>query len=280
MTCFRVRGSHLRHRVWLLVLVGMLLLPGLVHLVPGISLPHWLYPNLQVATVAVVPDEVVVEPAAEELPIDVETADVMPFQAVVSEPATVNAVAPVMPLSVEADEVASPPSVPVVVKERKDVVAQSAAVIPAEDARQRSSNRWAMTILLVYLIGVAYQAVRLLLGILWTVRLVRRARTIQTPLAMDWLPRSARLIESGDVRVPLTIGYWRPVVVLPSDWANWGETFLAMVLAHEGEHVRRRDTWAALLATLNCVVYWFHPVAWFVRRRLTDLAEQWSATTR
>ena len=26
--------------------------------------------------------------------------------------------------------------------------------------------------------------------------------------------------------------------------------------------------------TLNCAVYWFHPVAWFIRRRLTDLAEQ------
>lgn len=272
MACFRVRGSHLRHRVWLLVLVGMLLLPGLVHFVPGISLPHWLYPNLQVATVEAVPDEVIAKPIAEELPIEMETADATPFEPMVSEPATVNVAAPVMTLPVEADEVLSPASVPVVVEE--DVAAQSAATIPAEDVRQRSSNRWAMTILLVYLIGVAYQAVRLLLGILWTVRLVRRARTIQTPLAMDWLPRSARIVESGDVRVPLTIGYWRPVVVLPADWANWSETFLAMVLAHEGEHVRRRDTWAALLATVNCVVYWFHPVAWFVRRRLTDLAEQ------
>lgn len=274
MACFRVRGSHLRHRVWLLVLGGMLLLPGLVHLVPGISLPHWLYPNLQVAAVEAVPDEVVAEPTAEQLPIEMETADVMPFEPMAPEPATVNAAALVVTSPVEADEAAPPASVPVVVEERRDVVAQSTAAIPAEDVVQRSSNRWAMTILLVYLIGVAYQVVRLLLGLFWTARLVRRTRPIQTPLAADCLPRSARLAESGDVRVPLTIGYWRPVVVLPADWANWSETFLAMVLAHEGEHVRRRDTWAALLAAVNCAVYWFHPVAWFVRHRLTDLAEQ------
>ena len=30
----------------------------------------------------------------------------------------------------------------------------------------------------------------------------------------------------------------------------------------------------APLAAISCAVYWFHPVAWLVRRRLTELAEQ------
>ncbi len=72
----------------------------------------------------------------------------------------------------------------------------------------------------------------------------------------------------------MTVGYWLPIVVLPADWKMWSDSSLTMVLAHETEHVRRRDTWIALLATLNCAVYWFHPVAWFIRRRLANLAEQ------
>jgi hypothetical protein len=47
----RVQSSTVRHRVWLLVAGGMLLLPGLVNVVPGVPLPDWLYPTLQLAAV-------------------------------------------------------------------------------------------------------------------------------------------------------------------------------------------------------------------------------------
>ncbi len=45
-------------------------------------------------------------------------------------------------------------------------------------------------------------------------------------------------------------------------------------LKHEQTHIRRRDNWVTLAAEWNQVFYWFHPVAWFIRRRLTALAEQ------
>ena len=34
------------------------------------------------------------------------------------------------------------------------------------------------------------------------------------------------------------------------------------------------DHWVAMLVELNRTVYWFHPLAWFLRRRLTALAEK------
>ena len=147
------------------------------------------------------------------------------------------------------------------------------AVLPATGPQTRT-NSAALVVLAIYLLGLAVQTTRLLIGIAWTLRLSHRAHPIDTPLAKTWLPHWATLAESPEVRVPITIGYRRPTIILPTDWTTWNEEFLSMVLAHEAEHVRRRDTWTALLATLNTAVFWFHPVAWFVRRRLTDLAEQ------
>ena len=39
---FRVRSSTVRHRVWMIVLLGMIAMPLLVPIVPGLRLPIWL----------------------------------------------------------------------------------------------------------------------------------------------------------------------------------------------------------------------------------------------
>ncbi len=74
--------------------------------------------------------------------------------------------------------------------------------------------------------------------------------------------------------VPLTLGLWHPVIVLPTDWKTWDRSLLEAAIAHEAEHVRRRDTWVALITTFNTALYWFHPLSWLLRRHITELAEQ------
>ena len=49
---------------------------------------------------------------------------------------------------------------------------------------------------------------------------------------------------------------------------------VASRLAHEMAHVRRADWLVIILAELNRAFYWFHPVAWILKRRLSELAEQ------
>ena len=39
LTLFRVRNSNVRHRIWMAVLLAMLVLPILIHVVPGMALP-------------------------------------------------------------------------------------------------------------------------------------------------------------------------------------------------------------------------------------------------
>lgn len=82
-----------------------------------------------------------------------------------------------------------------------------------------------------------------------------------------------RFRESDSITVPLTIGWLQPQMLLPSNWRQWDRTKLDAVLAHEAAHARRRDGLVAGLAGINRCIFWFHPLAWWLERRLTLLAE-------
>ena len=71
----------------------------------------------------------------------------------------------------------------------------------------------------------------------------------------------------------VTAGSVRPVIVLPLDWPRWDNSKLRAVLAHEGSHVRRRDPLRQLLSSIYRALLWFHPVAWWLHRHLSELAE-------
>ncbi|MSR60899.1 MAG: hypothetical protein EXS08_00435 [Planctomycetes bacterium] len=108
-------------------------------------------------------------------------------------------------------------------------------------------------------------------------RLVRRA----TPLAgAPWsaalvrataavgLRRPVRLVESETVSVPLALGWWRPVVMLPRAARAWDEAQLDSVLRHELVHLRRGDEAWHALAVLARALHWPDPLVWFAARRL------------
>ena len=45
------------------------------------------------------------------------------------------------------------------------------------------------------------------------------------------------------------------------------------MLAHEAAHLQRRDTLTSLLAHVNRCVFWFHPLAWWLVKKLALTAE-------
>ncbi|MBI5086502.1 MAG: M56 family metallopeptidase [Acidobacteria bacterium] len=115
-----------------------------------------------------------------------------------------------------------------------------------------------------------------------TVWVVRRAQTLvedSAPVAdeavrvMDGVGK-VEVRESATVLVPMAVGWRERVILLPRDWREWDEFDLRAVLAHEAAHVRRGDWVTSLAATLNKAVFWFHPQAWWVERRLMRLAEE------
>ena len=80
--------------------------------------------------------------------------------------------------------------------------------------------------------------------------------------------------ESDVVTVPVTVGWLRPRIVLPPEWRDWSQEKLDAVLTHEDAHVRRHDSLVTALAAVNRCVFWFHPLAWILERRLALLAER------
>ena len=83
----------------------------------------------------------------------------------------------------------------------------------------------------------------------------------------------ARVAHSSVVGTPLTWGWWRPVVLLPSRCAGWPLARRRAALLHELAHVERLDYLAQFVAMLTCAVYWFHPLAWWAAGRLRSESE-------
>ena len=91
--------------------------------------------------------------------------------------------------------------------------------------------------------------------------------------------RSASPLPNGDgldIRVspkiasPATFG---STILLPSSSVSWDDSTFAAILSHERSHVRYWDCYVQWLARVHTCVFWFNPLAWWLSRRLADLAE-------
>jgi hypothetical protein len=121
---------------------------------------------------------------------------------------------------------------------------------------------WQSLLLIVYGFGAFGLLARLAIGMARTHRLRSRANV-----------RDGKGI-SSECTCPLTVGWLHPVVILPKNWQEWPPQQLDAVLTHEREHVRRRDPLIQWLALVNRALFWFHPLSWWLERKLSVLAEE------
>ena len=128
--------------------------------------------------------------------------------------------------------------------------------------RSHSRTIWATVFAMMYFAGLGMFAIRLVAG-------VRHARAFRRGATRI----HGRLTHPACI-TPMTIGIIAPAIVLPRDWARWSEPELAAVLAHEEEHVRHRDPLVATVMLLNRAIFWFHPLAWWLQRKVASLSEQ------
>lgn len=147
--------------------------------------------------------------------------------------------------------------------------AASSAALPLLDrttsAFEATPGRFSNTdlVLWCYLAGLLTMTAYRVMG--WA--LLRRLLSRSTRL------RQGPLRESADLVAPVAVGVLRPSVILPIAWRQWSSNTRRAVLAHEFAHVRRRDTLVLALARFGKCILWFHPLAWWVSRRLSNLAE-------
>lgn len=143
---------------------------------------------------------------------------------------------------------------------------------------------WQTWAVIAWMTGVMALSARLGFGWLGLRRLQRRAQVLSDAL---WIRRLAALSEKLGVRrvvslmtstsvdSPITMGWWRPVIVLPASMlAGIPREQMEMILAHELAHIRRGDF---IVHALQCgieTLLFFHPVVWWIGADLRRLREE------
>ena len=79
--------------------------------------------------------------------------------------------------------------------------------------------------------------------------------------------RPIEVRQSDDLATAATIGWRRPVLLLPADWAAWTAEQRRAVLAHEIVHARSHYFIALLVGQLGLALHFYHPLLhWLIGR--------------
>jgi beta-lactamase regulating signal transducer with metallopeptidase domain/ketosteroid isomerase-like protein len=80
--------------------------------------------------------------------------------------------------------------------------------------------------------------------------------------------RTVRLLMSDKVPIPVTIGIFMPIIMLPENADNWTRQRKELVLMHEYAHIKRCDVFSSGLALLATILYWYNPLVWLASIKL------------
>ncbi|HEY2883216.1 MAG TPA: M56 family metallopeptidase [Pirellulales bacterium] len=128
----------------------------------------------------------------------------------------------------------------------------------------------------VLLGGVVVCLARLALA-MWA---VRKYRDQSKPIADDALLSAANrlakeigaplaeLRETTALRSAATIGWRKPLLLLPAEWRSWTPLEQRVVLAHELAHVARQDYLTGLVARLAAAIHFYQPAVLWLGRQL------------
>ena len=129
-----------------------------------------------------------------------------------------------------------------------------------------------------WIIGILIFTLKFILGFFYSNQL-KTAKTIE--ISKKWIQqfglierklkvkRSIRYIESKLIKIPLVIGYLKPVVVIPAEMLT-GIPFeqIEAIIAHEIAHIRRNDYIFNVLQTIIETVFFFHPAVWYISSQI------------
>ena len=160
------------------------------------------------------------------------------------------------------------PAMKVAMEEISQTFTPIAVSAPSQVSLAPVPSRVAAILLGVWAIG--FFAVGASWWLRW--RQVRAAVRAGTPIQ---LAAAVPVISSPALLEPAAFGIFRPVLLLPQGITErLTPDQLEAILAHEFCHVRRRDNLAAAVHMLVEAIFWFHPLVWWIRTRLTEERER------
>lgn len=231
LACWRASAA-LRHLVWTLAVIGVLLMPLLSALLPAwyaVRLPEWKAPPARIQARATRPIADPVTPAA-------------------PQPATTTPAAPAAAIEATTPQELAPPAA-------------------SSPPLWKSSIQWSVLLFLIWGIGTLLVLGWWAYGYIVARGILRRA----TPEVESWadeVPAGVRLLLSAEIAMPLLLGILRPTILLPASAVEWPDARRRVVLLHELTHHQRRDLPTCLLVQLACTLYWMNPLIWLAAYRM------------
>jgi beta-lactamase regulating signal transducer with metallopeptidase domain len=164
--------------------------------------------------------------------------------------------------------------------------ASSGAIQPLQSASQITTTNHvplAGIFIALWLAGTLLSLSGLVRGMLTARRIRRNALSLRaermvaarTQLLALFCRDLPPIFSSDLVDVPMAVGYWRPVILLPTSLlAHLDDHQLLQVLVHESAHALRRDALVALFQRVLVSVFWFHPLIYLASRLLDGVREE------
>ncbi len=137
---------------------------------------------------------------------------------------------------------------------------------------------WGWIAALIWGAGTTFGCVRLMVALAAMWRLKSKSKKFEedlTALAREiGIQREVEVLETPAGTMPMTFGWDRPAIFLPSDASDWSEERRRAVLLHELAHVKRADFVTQLLARLALSLYWWNPLAWTAWSQFLKMRER------
>ena len=264
----RVHNVPAQKTAWSLVLAAALAMPFAVRWLPAagaIQLPRIVLPSLTSTHAA----------ALNSSPSAARFASRAAQTAAPAEAAALNAAALALARSTEAP-IAEPGSESTdpanALPNNVDFAGRPTAAAPLSD-EPAANHSWPIQPLtlagLLYIAVAAVLLLRLLTGLAAAFRLWFTAQPVSAADCAEIAP-GASVRCSSRVSSPANIASG---IVLPVDCRAWEPEKLRIVLAHEHSHIRQGDFYLQLLAGLYTALFWFSPLGWWLKRKLSELGE-------
>ena len=136
---------------------------------------------------------------------------------------------------------------------------------------------WAVLVVATYLVGFFVMALRIGVGLAAIRGYVANSRPLADPQLADLVQalrvqigcsQEIELRQSATLNTPATIGWRRPILLLPDDWPSWTSDERQAVFAHEIEHISRRDFASWIVAQIGVALHFYHPLVHWLAARL------------
>ena len=249
---------HASHRVWVFLVASMLLLPVLSVMLPGLSIPApWLTYNSS--------DTNTISSVSAEQSVDLIENEAFHSKAEqLSEAPSLSGfadLAPAAELKPEAETFQQPTNT-------AETFRSDSIVVPVESTNSIAVP-WAYIFTIIWATVSALLVLRIFLAKLWTLGLIKRSNQLEWPEDVVL----ASVVESEEVNSPAVSGLFSHTIILPLAWRQWDDEKRKAVIAHELAHVDRRDGLATFFAQINVALFWFNPIAWIAKLKVSRLAE-------